>query len=142
MITKKGISIIIGWILLLGFTITLALLVFSWSKSQAESLSEETATFVEGRLECTEIAINVVPNDDCSSINVNNRGKLNIDQLVILTFVGTDYDSKIEYKEIIAPKETKTLNLQKSHNKLEIVPSVKINNKLIPCNENRIVNEC
>ncbi len=137
---KKGAGEIIAWILLLGFSISLAVLIFNWSRTQTEELTESTVSFVEGKLECQEIAINVVTNEDCTSITITNKGKLNIDQLAIRTF-RQEYENTLFEKNLLAPKQSKTLDILQS-NKIEVIPIVKINEKLVGCNEKRILHEC
>lgn len=138
--TKKGMSEIIAWILLLGFSISLAVLIFNWTRTHTQELTESTVSFVEGKLECQEIAINVVTNDDCSTITITNKGKLTIDQLAIRTF-RQNYENTLMETTKLAPKQSKQLNILSS-NKIEVIPIVKIKEKLVGCNDKRILNEC
>ena len=138
--SKKGMSEIIAWILLLGFSISLAVIIFNWTRTHTEELTESTVSFVEGKLECQEIAINVATNDDCSTITITNKGKLTIDQLAIRTF-RQDYENTLMETTKLAPKQSKQLNILSS-NKIEVIPIVKIKEKLIGCNDKRILNEC
>ena len=138
--TKKGMSEIIAWILLLGFSISLAVIIFNWTRTHTEELTKSTVSFVEGKLECQEIAINVAANDDCSIITITNKGKLTIDQFAIRTF-RQDYENTLIEATQLSPKQSKQLNILSS-NKIEVIPIVKIKEKLIGCNDKRISNEC
>ena len=138
--SKKAISPIIAWILLLGFSISLAVIIFNWTRTYTQELTESTVNFVEGKIECQEVSINVIANEDCSQITITNRGKLNIDQLAIRTF-RDDYENTLIEKDLLEPKQSKQLNILSS-NEVEVIPIVEINNKLIGCNEKRILHEC
>ena len=102
---KKGIGPIIAWILLLGFSISLAVMIFNWTRTQTEDLTESTINYVEGKLECQEVSINVVTNVECTEITINNRGKLNIEQFAIRVF--REDEKTLISEDLLAPKEEK-----------------------------------
>jgi|TARA_Y100000310_G_scaffold38954_1_gene36541 hypothetical protein len=137
---KKGIGPVIAWILLLGFSISLAVMVFNWTRTQTEDLTESTVSYVEGKLECQEISINVVTNEDCTELTISNRGKLNIEQFAIRTF-RDEYENTLMEKNLLAPKASRILNIVQS-NKIEVIPIIEANDKLVGCFEKRIAHEC
>ena len=138
--SKKGVSEIIAWILLLGFSVSLAVIIYNWSRTQTEDLTQSTVSFVEGKLECQEVSTNVATNPECNQLTITNRGKLNIDQFAIRTFTGDQANSLIE-EGVLTPKKSKIVNIQ-NPDKIEVIPIVEINNKMIGCNEKKIFYEC
>ena len=86
MLNKKGASAIIGWILILGFTIGLATTVTLWMTRQTEEMTETGTKFVEGGMECDNVKINVQCGQEdgvCTELRVTNTGYLNIEKILI-----------------------------------------------------------
>ena len=137
---KKGIGPIIAWILLLGFSISLAVMIFNWTRTQTEDLTESTINYVEGKLECQEVSINVVTNVECTEITINNRGKLNIEQFAIRVF--REDEKTLISEDLLDPKDSKTLPPIIQFNKLQVIPIIEVNDKLVGCIEKRISHEC
>jgi|TARA_B100001971_G_C18247138_1_gene575153 hypothetical protein len=137
---KKGIGPIIAWILLLGFSISLAVMIFNWTRTQTEDLTESTINYVEGKLECQEVSINVVTNVECTEITINNRGKLNIEQFAIRVF--REDEKTLISEDLLAPKASTTLPPIIQFNKLQVIPIIEVNDKLVGCIEKRISHEC
>ena len=78
---KRGIAEIVTWILLLGFAVVLAVSIFVWQKSQTEELTKESVQYLEGKLECEDISINIIRGEDCSRVGIVNKGKFTIDAI-------------------------------------------------------------
>lgn len=115
MCNKRGVGAIIAWVLLLGFTVALATMIFLWMQGQTETMSESTVDYVEGELQCQSVRINVIkkgvdPNP-CTSFEVQNVGYLNIDSVAVREFC-TDGTAKsgnpIKIDPALEPKSSKT----------------------------------
>ena len=135
---KKAAGEIIAWVLLLGFAISLAIGVYSWSRTHTEELTESTVTFVEGKLECAEININVKKQPDCSSLNISNKGMFNIDKISIASLDGSK--SALIDANLI-PLKSKAFTYQQGSD-IEVMPIIILDNKNIGCIEKKIIVGC
>ena len=64
---RKGAGAIVAWVLLLGFSIGLAVTISMWATRQTEEMSERSTRFVEGGMQCDNVMINVASaeNNNC-----------------------------------------------------------------------------
>ncbi|MBS3117759.1 hypothetical protein J4430_02675 [Candidatus Woesearchaeota archaeon] len=142
-ILKKGVGALIGWVLLLGFVISIGTMVFLSLRTHTTELSDRTVNYISGRLECSEININVVTAPSCSSFSVTNRGVLNIDQVAVRIYNGeTPVGQTQIFESVIAPHATVDYTPDSSGERIEVIPIVLIDNKPSGCLERRIIKPC
>lgn len=97
--SKKGMSEIITYILLLSLAVSLGTFITVWYKSTTEKQISGFLTPIEGSSQCDEVNVNVVFNYGACSISVYNTGSLTFDSMKITYadsnggFNSTDYDS-------------------------------------------------
>ena len=151
---KKGIGPIIAWVMLLGFTISLATLVFIWMKGQTEEMSESTIESVEGEMQCQNVRVNAVKMDACSSLEIQNLGFLTINELVVREFCSESDVNSQTYENInLEPKSSKTetsgaykKTLETcsgcSCDKVEVMPVIKVSNRKLGCEDRTVEVEC
>lgn len=143
---KKGISDVVSWVLLLGFTIGLGVAVFTWTKSYTITQTESTVKYVEGKIECQEIMINLWINKSvgsCRGFTVTNRGKLKIDSLLVRVFSNNDVVGSYIYNLSLNPLQTKyILNSSLSGTRMEATPVIAVSNQLTGCKEKTIKGDC
>lgn len=135
---KKAAGQIIAWVLLFGFAISLAIGIFSWSKVQTEDLTESTVNFVEGKLECREVKINVKKDPDCTNLNISNRGKLTITKISIASLDGSN--SNLLDANII-PLQSKAFPYQIGSD-IEVLPIINISRNDVGCVDRKVRIEC
>jgi len=82
---KKGVSPVIAWVLILGFTIALGSIVTNWYLQQSKKTTESTLGTLEGEMECNEVKINVAFTQSGSGcvLKVSNTGALRIDSVKV-----------------------------------------------------------
>ena len=149
MVNKKGIGVIIGWVLLIGFTIGLATTVFLWTTKQTEELTEGAIRFVEGGMQCDNVMINVAVVDpdkylQCSGgssccLKITNTRYLNIEKIILKSL------ESVETDECCSPLNvTEYAIIDKSgwSGKIEVLPIMKVNDDLVACTNKAITIEC
>ncbi|MDD5331841.1 MAG: hypothetical protein PHE43_03410 [Candidatus Nanoarchaeia archaeon] len=121
---KRGASDVIGWVLLIGFSIALAAGVFTWIKGQTTEMTESTVNYVEGEMTCEDVAINIKPEISCSQIIVSNKGKFTVDAIRVILYPASGDPTS----ELITEKENNNLPLKPMADPitLDLTPSVKI----------------
>lgn len=72
---KKGIEIWISWILMIGLTVALSVVLYSWYISTTES-AVKTMQYVYDRSECTNVAIMIEACNESQHLNINITNKL------------------------------------------------------------------
>lgn len=95
---RKGISPLIGTVLLIGFTIGLAMLIFTWGGSFVKDITEETGKTASSQLDCLnniKLAITGASFDTAAktvTFSVNNNGNNGITEFTAryTTDVGID----------------------------------------------------
>ncbi len=92
---KKGMEMAVAWVLLLGFSVTLAVVVSMWAVDHARKSTESTIKFVEGEQVCEQVQIYAVftpysPGGDqvddtkkCTNITIVNNGYFTVNELVL-----------------------------------------------------------
>lgn len=142
---KKGISEVVSWVLLLGFTIGLAVTVFTWTRDYTKTQTESTVSYIEGRIECQEIMINVLVNKSqpCQGFIVSNRGKLKIDKILVRIFNNNNPVGSYMYNLSLNPLQNQyVFNSSLTGNRIEVMPLTKVSNKLVGCKEKTIKENC
>jgi len=141
--TKRGISPLISWVLLVGFAVALSMMVTDWVKTQAESTTEKTVEGVEGDIRCSQVSLNV--NVDCISspgtvqMNLANRGKFTIHKIRIRQPGNTE-----ERIITLAPtmKRTEALNRFDPAKEGDVVPIIMLEDKEVICSTRKVVVNC
>ena len=140
MMRKKGDSVLISWVLLVGFAIGLATIVTIWVKDRAESTTEDVINKAEEDMRCAETALNVAI--DCvnapQDIKITNTGKFTIHKVKLRQ--GSTID---DVAKTIAPQQTETLNTNwNTAEELDIIPIIKIEEKEVVCATRKITYSC
>ncbi|MFH1455465.1 MAG: hypothetical protein ABIF40_00775 [archaeon] len=82
MVTKKGISPAIAWILILGLSITLAAFVFNWYSDKAETISTSVLDDIAGGVYCDDVEFNILkPNTTATYWRMQNSGTRTITKI-------------------------------------------------------------
>ncbi|MBU4502975.1 MAG: hypothetical protein KKA79_10355 [Nanoarchaeota archaeon] len=145
---KKGAGTIIAWVLLLGFSIGLAITVFMWTTQQTEEMGKTSVRFVEGGMMCDNVMINVaVDNPTTCSITISNTRYLNISQISIRQLEGTPTSTNEPVN--LAPRSKDIPESQSKYSKvtgycgdIEVMPIITINEELVGCKNKAITIEC
>ena len=142
---KRGVGSIVGWVLLLGFTISLATIVFMWTTKSTEDLSEKSVKFIEGGLQCDNVMINVAVDPATCEVTVTNTRYLNIEKLNVRKLDPSSPESFIYSDTVLEPKSE-----GKDENKyrvtiptgycgdVAVLPIIKIKEDFVGC-ENKII---
>lgn len=130
---------VVSWILLLGFAIALATTIFMWLKGQTTELTQQTVDYVEGKLECTEVSINV-QHTNCDNLRIKNTGKLTLDHYLV--WLLAPEVQKMEHKNNVEPsKQTEAIETFGA-TLVEVVPILKLSDKLVACSEKKVRLDC
>ena len=136
---KKCISPVISWVLLLGFTISVGLMVYQYSVNQAETLTDTTVSSIETDAKCRDVNIKVMnpQSIDCSQIGIINKGYFNIKKMNINQFdannelLGTDIEERL-----LKPEENIIISVQAGTAIAEIIPFIEISEeKDVSCSD-------
>lgn len=131
-IHKKGISPIIAWVLILGFTIALGAIVTNWYLQQSKKTTESTLGTMEGEMECNDVKINVAFTQSASGcvLKVSNTGMLRIDSIRV-------NNKQMSYDK--NPKEYRNYSNTDicSQTKITVLPLIKRDKNLVACQNDR-----
>ncbi|MBT7107075.1 type IV pilin N-terminal domain-containing protein [archaeon] len=130
---KRGISPLIATVLIVGFTILLAVIIISFIGSEADSQINQTQTTInihttnlDFDFECTNI-INVTSGENNTELLVINDYNGNLDSVVILFGDGSIYHNAVN----LSAFENKLINYTNiSSSEIEIIPQVIIDGVL------------
>lgn len=144
---KKAASPVIAWILLIGITVSIAAGVITWQRSHAEKLTEETVTFITGRMECEQIKISAEKITACPDINITNRGTLTINKVSIRSdqaggILNTQIIPAATLASLALELSSQDLNIGIDYKKIEIMPLLSVDKKLYGCTDKKLVIEC
>ncbi|MBW3017303.1 hypothetical protein KY316_02935 [Candidatus Woesearchaeota archaeon] len=92
---KKGLEVWISWILLVGLTVALGVVMYSWYISTTES-TIESLQYVYDRSECNNVAILLEACSQAQHLNINITNKLytNVDEVIFrIHYTELDFDS-------------------------------------------------
>lgn len=87
---KKGISPLIATVLIIGFTVALAALIFTWGADFVKKTTEETSSKTTSALKCANELNFEITDYDCASgsLKLDNRGKIDIKSLLFRVHKG------------------------------------------------------
>ncbi|MBS3149730.1 carbohydrate binding domain-containing protein [Candidatus Woesearchaeota archaeon] len=113
-LTKKGISSLIATVLLIGFTITIAALVFKWGSVFTKDISEETSYKLASGLECTK-TINLVTENSCIIGNklriiITNKADRNLKGAIVRIINSNGLVNQTDINQVIGPFQTVNLD--------------------------------
>lgn len=136
--TKKG-DVILSWVLLVGFVIGLAVIVTMWVKDRATDTTRQTIDKQEQEIRCAQTSI--TGKLDCTTspqlLTVANKGSFTIQALKIRQ------DTPVDETITIKPGETQTLNSNIDTTRaVDIIPSIQIDEKEVPCATRKITLTC
>ena len=140
MLSKKGISPVIAWVLIVGFTMVLGLIVSNWYIQQSKATAKSALGSLESSIECNDIKINVafIRKPDASEcwLKVSNTGMLKIAKVKIN---GEDYVYERNPKEYWNYTKTRDIpTLCDANLKVTVLPILETDKDLITCNNDRI----
>lgn len=140
MFHKKGISPVIAWVLILGFTIALGAIVTNWYLQQSKKTTESTLGTMEGEMECNEIRINVAftqpqPTSGNCILKVSNTGMLKIDSIRINSIQKSYDKNPKEYRNYSSSDITDLCGA--AYQKITVLPLIKKDKTLVACQNDR-----
>ncbi len=141
---KKGDSQAVAWVLLLGLSISLAILVGVWIKNTSKTASENV---IEGAIQeqrCADTVLYV--NHSCvtnqiQDIVAKNNGAFSIVKVKCSNEGGTVVDGVFGIGVILEPGKSKVLN-NCMGNTLNIIPVIDIDGVNVTCGEKRVRINC
>ena len=147
---KRGVSVIIAWVLLFGLSATLAILVGIWIKDQAQQRGEEIAITSDKDARCADTVLSAEVNCDENGAIINydvtNRGSFTIHKVSCFGEIN-DFDDS-DPDKVLKPgdSEANTLNSCSSENynrnQVALVPVIKIGEEFIGCGDNSVILRC
>lgn len=139
--SKKGISVVVGFVLMLSFAVALGAIVTTWYLNFSEKQAESLVGSSEAQAECDRINMNVglmnatTPNpaEECS-IKILNTGELTIKNVkieyspsaIIYDPLQVDVIPRASVNVILPPVE-------KNFEKLYVTPIIEFNGKEVVC---------
>ena len=76
MLSKRGVSPLIATVLIIGFTVALAAIIFTWGSSFVKDTTEQTSQNARSSLSCTLINYDAEFNNDCSFFIISNNAEV------------------------------------------------------------------
>jgi len=150
---KRGVSPLIATILIIGFTIVLAVLIMTWGSSFVKTLTEKQSKTSNLGLECSKLQFKIdeikIVNDGLTWKLTNNIDK-KIDNLLI-QIIKKDKSTEIvngadisldPYQTMIPPEPFPLDNLYSTfkisilipnEDKVRLIPQIKIDDELMTC---------
>lgn len=135
---SKGMAII-GWVLLVAFTISASLLVINWTKQRTEVLTEGTVKYVEGRLACQSVRLANISTTCPNQVILKNIGMLNIIKVIAQIDDKTSETKPIDLK---AQGDNKMLTTSNPFKNLTVIPLIMENKELVGCKEKKVIVHC
>ena len=131
---------ILGWVLLIAFTITSSILVINWVQQRTESLTKETINFVEGRAACQSVKIaNMSTNCAMKQITLRNIGMLHITKIAAQIDDKTSETNSIDLK---AQGADQVLQLSTPFKNATLIPIITEKKEMIGCKEKKLIVRC
>ena len=127
----------VSWILIFALFISLGTTMIIWGKNKTTEVTESAMSDSEARMQCANVKFKVEQNPDCSNVNIENRGLINIKDLDIWAD-----DTEIIGTEEIIVQQTINLNNLGTPNIVTFLPIIEIDGKTASCNEKRLTVEC
>ena len=134
--TKRGISPLISWVLLIGFVVGLSLMVGNWVRTQAQTTTENVVTNVESDIRCGDVAFNAALDCTGLKLNITNTGKFSIVGIRVRQTGNTE-----PYQLVIPVNELKTQDLSNFNitKDSDIIPIISLKNNDVVCSARKVV---
>lgn len=138
--SKKGISEIISYVLILGLAVALGAMITIWYQSTTEKQTSGIINPIEGTSQCQDVNVNVAFDYDHCAISVYNTGTSLINSFKI-TYSDSDGGVNItDYQIPIPPRLSETISLlsvegitASSVSYISVVPIVIVNKQPYYC---------
>ena len=134
---KRGASAIVAYVLLIGFAVTLGIMVSTWMKEQAEKTSQNLIQEKSREVTCTDVGLNAYfLSPACDWVNVTNKGVYSLKRLTFRSVFGS------ESKDVdILPHQSQDLYISTSTD-VEVIPSIVLEGELVGCGNRKIRLAC
>lgn len=133
---KRGASELIAWVLLIGFTITLGIVVSQWLREQAKSSTEAVIKDISSDLRCDNVQLNAYFSNPCDTLEILNKGYHKILKVKVRSDFGIE-----EFTVNIAPGASVTQQLS-TNQAVEIIPVVEVEREQLACIDKKIQVNC
>jgi len=146
---KKAVSELVAVTLLIAATISVGLIVSSFTRSSAEKVTEHVK-MMSNQVECSDVQISI-ENIDENGLTIKNRGTwgiINVQFRIYSTEVSSktakDYswtknDQEFKWLTKLMPgEEAKTSDLTNALNRIELIPIINVDDQQVGC-EDRII---
>ena len=136
---RHGLSEIVSWVLLIGVSMLLGVVVSQWLHEQAQhstdTLIEDTTT----DLVCEDVAFNAFfeSGTSCGSLTITNKGYHTLDEIRVRSDFGVD-----SFPLNLTPGATLTKPLNTLSLGVEIIPVVLLAEKPVGCTDKKIKLAC
>jgi len=138
--TKQGVSLIISWVLLIGFAVTLGIIVSQWMQEQAEHTATTVIDEKAREMTCRDVALNAFLSPSCDTINISNKGLFTIHEINIRSQFGTE-----PLPTLIPPHQSQNLNIRTSlspEDSIEVIPVIQMEKTNVPCVTRKTTTTC
>ena len=144
--TKKGISVWISWVLIIGFTVVLGTFFFSFMKGFTEESVEELIDRNEQVQVCDETSLRVdsfCQNTQTLNINVSNNGNLRIEELLFRMFDIYGMPQAVYKNVTINTEKTASLVIVKQGviDQVEVIPVAHEKSNRFICQNRKVTEE-
>jgi len=145
--SKKGQGMIIAWVLLIGLTVALAVIVTTWTRQQAEETTEGIVAGTEVELRCAAVSFNAKPTCNGNHIDVVNRGDFSIRKFVIHmnNKDGLNSETVEFFEDPILPGKSKGINtkeIDSLYGTISLTPFILVDNQIVGCSDRKLTLEC
>lgn len=150
---KKGQGQVVAWVLLIGLTVSLAVIVTTWTRQQAEETTSGIVGQAEIDLRCASVSFNALPDCEGETMDIMNRGDFTIHKLVFhmnnadglksSTWPTGNLLGDEEYRVI--PGERKNINTglgSMKQSTIDITPFIKIEENYVGCTARKLTVKC
>ena len=136
----KGVSLIISWVLLIGFAVTLGVIVSQWMQDQANKTAETVIEAKAQEVRCRDVSLNAFLTNSCATLEVANKGVFTVHQINIRSKFGTE-----AIDTSILPSQSQSLNIQTAlspDDSIEVIPVIEMEETLVSCVTRKTVANC
>lgn len=141
--TKKGVSVYIGWVLIMAFMVALSTLMYSFMTSQVKTQTEQIESRTDlTRCDQTGFSVTSFCQDDSSLIfNITNTKNTKITGLKIQLFDLYDEGAQVEITMTIKASDSEKISILK-HGTLqqaEIIPKTSNQDRTFYCDSSKTI---
>lgn len=136
---KRGASELIAWVLIIGFSVALGVIVTQWLKEHATKSTQIVTRDIERDLRCNDVAFNAFFSSGCTDIQVTNRGY----HKIIAIKVRNPYDVQ-ELDADLMPGSSTTIapqGLQPSED-IDLIPVIEGEKENLACIDRKLTIRC